>query len=623
MLFTYLKQLMIVVLLCFSMANKLTATHIVGGDLTYKHIANDSFELTLILYIDCINGSLFAIADDSLAMLGIFDTSGTLKSTLLNAWISRENISLVNYKCVIPPSNACVAKYIYKYYINLPPINGGYIIAFQRCCRNVSITNIINPESAGATYWTYIPDKTQTFGIYNSSAVFKTIPPNFLCVNNDFIYDHSAVDIDGDSLSYELFTPFIGGNTINVRPRPPEKPPYANVVWQAPFNEQNMMNGLPELNIHPLTGLLIVKPRSVGQYVVGILTKEFRQGKLINTVRRDFQFNVLFCQFNLITSFAKNITSCNDTVSFVDNSFGAISYLWDFGVNNITTDTSTAKSPTYVYPSAGKYTVTLKIANSNCNDSLVAQLNILTDTIRFAGNDTLICFGNSLLLGTNDTAAYKYTWKPALFLNDSTLQRPTTTPTNSIQYIATRKSEFCTNTDTINIQVNNVKADFTAKTLSNCYDAQLMIDTVRQYPYLFWFLDGERIDRKDLETKKYQFKQTYGLQLVANDTFCNDTTLKYFTPTPSDSITLIPNVFTPNGDNINDCYYVKDIILNSDCNTLIIYNRWGHVMFDSKNDGACWNGNYNGKPAAEGVYFYILKSRSKDYHGTITLTREQ
>lgn len=608
----------LLLVLFLTATTRLTATHVVGGDITYRHITSDSFEITLTLYVDCINGSATAISLDTNAMVGVFDSSGTLQYGYLKYRGLPQRINSVNYNCVQPPSNACVDKYIYTYLVRLPYVNGGYILTYQRCCRNNSITNIVNPGKTGATYWAYLPDTIQTKG-YNSSAVFKTVPPNFLCNNRDFIYDHSATDADGDSLAYELYTPYIGADEVNNLPRPPSKPPYSGVIWQPPYGVNSMMNGLPELSINARTGLLTVKPRNVGQYVVGILTKEFRKGKLINLSRRDFQFNVLLCKFDLVTAFTNSIESCNDTVTFVNNSFGSNYYSWDFGVAASTTDTSTLKEPTFIFPKPGSYAVKLKTGNANCTDSSIAIVNIFSDTIRFAGNDTVLCNGSSTVLGVFDTTQYKYTWSPALFLNDSTLAQPRSTPTRNIQYITTRKSKYCTNTDTINIQVNEVHAYFTTTLEGNCTDATLYIDSIRPYKYMGWFLNDKAFELKNLQAQKFPYHSHYAVQLVASDSFCSDTLVKNFIPTQTDSITLIPNIFTPNGDNKNDCFSIPGIRLGSDCSSLIIYNRWGHVMFDSSKDGMCWDGTYAGSKALPGAYFYILKHRDKDYHGTVTL----
>ncbi|MES2689965.1 MAG: PKD domain-containing protein, partial [Bacteroidota bacterium] len=402
------------------------ATHIVGGEIVYKHIANDSFEIRLDLYIDCFNGNPGAIQIDSIAMLGIFDTAGTLIRSMVSPRGLPQRINSVNYNCVIPPTNACVDQYSYLYYTSLPKIPGGYIVSFQRCCRNNSINNIINPGSSGATYWASIPDTSHTAG-YNSSARFNSLPPNFICNARDFIFDHSATDPDGDSISYKLYTPYIGADPFNNTPRPPASPPYSGVFWLPPYSEQEMMNGNPELAIDSVTGRLTVKPVNTGQFVVGIAAYEYRKGNLININRRDFQFNVLNCVFNTVSSIGKDIAVCNDTVRFINTSVGADTYLWTFGDSLTTKDTSTLKEPIYVYPGPGRYTVKLVVYKGNCSDSSFSKIEITQDTFRFAGRDTSICKGASVMIGTNDTAGFNYTWSPSLFLDDSLSGMPTST----------------------------------------------------------------------------------------------------------------------------------------------------------------------------------------------------
>ncbi|WP_317897388.1 gliding motility-associated C-terminal domain-containing protein [Aurantibacillus circumpalustris] len=75
----------------------------------------------------------------------------------------------------------------------------------------------------------------------------------------------------------------------------------------------------------------------------------------------------------------------------------------------------------------------------------------------------------------------------------------------------------------------------------------------------------------------------------------------------------IPNVFTPNGDNVNDLFFLKSSNLSKI--SMLIYDRWGHIIFnsDSETGNIEWNGKYqSGKDAAEGVYFYILKATGRD-----------
>jgi gliding motility-associated-like protein len=70
---------------------------------------------------------------------------------------------------------------------------------------------------------------------------------------------------------------------------------------------------------------------------------------------------------------------------------------------------------------------------------------------------------------------------------------------------------------------------------------------------------------------------------------------------------ILPNVFTPNGDGINDILVpiearsIKSIEFQ-------VYDRWGVLIHTSQNIQKLWDGNTkNGKPAADGVYFYVAK----------------
>lgn len=88
---------------------------------------------------------------------------------------------------------------------------------------------------------------------------------------------------------------------------------------------------------------------------------------------------------------------------------------------------------------------------------------------------------------------------------------------------------------------------------------------------------------------------------------------------------IIPNVFTPNGDNINDLFFPNDI--KAGCYTITILNRWGNIMFQGDKEGWCWDGNsQNGKRVCEGVYFYIIEVEDnfgvkRTYHGHLTVNK--
>ncbi|REK35870.1 MAG: PKD domain-containing protein [Bacteroidetes bacterium] len=91
---------------------------------------------------------------------------------------------------------------------------------------------------------------------------------------------------------------------------------------------------------------------------------------------------------------------------------------------------------------------------------------------------------------------------------------------------------------------------------------------------------------------------------------------------PCETLELIPNVFTPNGDNKND-FYEFDELCNFEDFRIIIYNRWGKIMFESTDPKFKWDGkDKNGNLASEGVYYYVMHAKTKDVKGYIQLIRE-
>lgn len=72
----------------------------------------------------------------------------------------------------------------------------------------------------------------------------------------------------------------------------------------------------------------------------------------------------------------------------------------------------------------------------------------------------------------------------------------------------------------------------------------------------------------------------------------------------------VPNVFTPNGDGKNDEFRVAYRSLAT--YSCYVYNRWGRQVFHSTDPAKGWDGTINGKPAAQGAYYYIIKATGTD-----------
>lgn len=356
-----IKRLLIALVIAFSplLAH---ATHIVGGEMNYSCLGNSQYEITLTIFRDCYNGNPAAWFDNP-AAIGVFDQNNFLLATLfvpLDLDLNDTLDPVLSGECFVAPPDVCVHTTTYTTTVLLPPIPGGYQLAYQRCCRNQTIVNIVDPLATGATYGVTISE--EALAQCNSNPKFNSWPPIYICVDEPINFDQSAQDIDGDSIVYKLCTPLQGADPDNPQPQPPHNPPYDEIVWVSPpYGVDNMLNGTPgdplQIDLH--TGLLTGTPNTIGQFVVGICVEEYRDGELISTTRRDFQYNVGVCGMTVSSFFAPEF-QCDDlTVQFENQSEDADEYLWIFNDPNNPITTSNAENPSFTFQQPGTYEVML------------------------------------------------------------------------------------------------------------------------------------------------------------------------------------------------------------------------------------------------------------------------
>ncbi len=119
---------------------------------------------------------------------------------------------------------------------------------------------------------------------------------------------------------------------------------------------------------------------------------------------------------------------------------------------------------------------------------------------------------------------------------------------------------------------------------------------------------------------------TYSVVLFATKGSCTDSVMRIITVEVPSKLE-IPNIFTPNGDKVNDTFRLIGSSLDEI--TAIIYDRWGNKVYDvtSNTGNIAWDGkNLSGKDCADGTYFYIIKAKGKDgvefeQKGNVTLLR--
>lgn len=394
---TFIKK-MIMALLILAAAGtwqKGHATHIVGGEMTYKCLGNDRYEIRFTLRRDCFNGSPEAEFDDP-ALVYIFSTEGYKmidlgKNGAIEMPFRRDDTlnEILKTECEVIGGDVCVHTTTYIGRVTLPFRKGGYILAYQRCCRNYTISNIVDPVLAGSTYTLTISE--EALKTCNSSPVFGGWPSIYICGDRPILFNHAVIDAEGDSLVYSLCAPYLGADTANSKPSN-HKPPYMPVVYKSPFSLFNLLDGNPALSIDRKTGILTgqPKPNTVGQYLIGVCVNEYRNGKLLSQIRRDFEYNVRICTTNPVSNFEpdKDVI-CNEDrlVNFSNKSFNAKEFTWyfDYPYN---TFSSKDTNPSFRFPGTGTYRVALVARRAkDCIDTTFQNIYIYDSTLIGANFD--------------------------------------------------------------------------------------------------------------------------------------------------------------------------------------------------------------------------------------------
>ncbi len=281
-------------LLCLSIQAR--ATHIVGGEFELLHIEDERYKLNLILYSDVKNMDP-RNPIDPYAEVHIWSKANNRRMESVILYMNAQHIiPYTNPDCTIPQLET--SKTVYSAVITLSPAEyndpAGYYINYERCCRNGVISNILDPGATGEAFYMEFPAVVKDGKPFINSSP-NLFPPlsDFARLGYPFYFDFSGTDADGDELRYSLTTPLAGSSSPdqgNVLP-PPRSAPYNPTLWAGGYNINNIIPGNPSVQITQ-GGIIKITPTQTGLFVFAVLAEEFRNGKKIGEVRREFQMLV-------------------------------------------------------------------------------------------------------------------------------------------------------------------------------------------------------------------------------------------------------------------------------------------------------------------------------------------
>jgi gliding motility-associated-like protein len=299
---------------------------------------------------------------------------------------------------------------------------------------------------------------------------------------------------------------------------------------------------------------------------------------------------------------------------------GGTSYTWNQGLTDGPTHTV---SPTVTT----SYVVTgSNLAGCTSTQNVVVTVNNLPIVV--ASVDTTICAGQIAVLSA--TGATSYTWNNGAGTGSPVFVTPTTTTTYTV---TGTDGNGCTNSDQVVVTVvASPVPSFTADITSSTTPLNVVFtnNSTNAEGYIWNLGNGTApytVLSNDSQNGTYTVVGVYDVILTAYNQYCsiNDTIQVEVIPF-TNAFIYIPNVFTPNGDDSNDEWWIQ--VENGKEIAVQVFNRWGNLMIEMNDFTTKWDGNFNGNEASEGTYFYKYRIVGDDDgvlegHGNLTLIRKK
>lgn len=448
----------------------LQASHMVGADLTYRCLGNNTYRIQLSFYRDCYG---VPASNAFFVKVGSASGCGSVPNVLLHQ-VSAQDVTNICENTSIKTTCAGgtsmgVEQYIYEGDVVLPTRCNDWLVTFSTCCRSYAISNLQAPGQTG----TYLEARINNLDVScNSAPSFTNTPVPFLCAGTAIEYNHGAVDTEGDSLKYTLVAPRVTATST--------------VIFQGGRSAAQPFQTVNGLVFNQVTGQMSFTPSQQQVAATAVKIEEYRNGICIGSVMRDMQMIILNCtnsspsltvQQNGRALRSNTLTVCpNDTLRL---NFTAQD------INNADTveviETATAMLPgarvlisghnpvtfslEWSVPSQPKpsynFLVTLKDNACPFRGISTIGFTIKTATLSLNMLDSVLCPGasNTIQLNASVPMDGTYTWTPAKGLSDAFTANPIATINRAITYtvLFQQSKGECVLEQKVNFERSNLK----------------------------------------------------------------------------------------------------------------------------------------------------------------------
>mgnify|MGYP000082494726 CR=1 FL=1 len=436
---------------------------------------------------------------------------------------------------------------------------------------NICQGNSIQLNATGGTTYIWSPAATLSNATIANPIATPTVPTTYMViVTNPCGSDTSYVNIGFHTITTTTSndTTICVGDTAQI---------YATgggtYSW-SPFT--NIIN--------PSTATPRVFPTATTQYIVSVVTPEGCPAS--DTV------NIT------VIDIPRPVLSPDDSICYGDlitlNASGATSYLWypskDLNISSGPTVTANPVTTTTFY-----------VDFSNQCATLVDSVTITVVTPQaFSSPDDTVCFNQSIQLWAS--GGVSYSWRPSAYVSnptsDTTFANP---PTPTEFWVVVTDAVGCTDTAYTNISFSPIPfVNAGPDQIINFGEIANLFATSSAGSF-YWSPNTSLSSTTSKATIAQPSNTTLYIANLLDDYGClvSDTVIISL-----DGSIFVPNSFSPNGDGINDVFrvYTEDLTQFE----IMIFNRWGELLFESRSKDAEWDGKYKGKLSQVDTYVWKI-----------------
>ncbi|HSU28775.1 MAG TPA: LamG-like jellyroll fold domain-containing protein, partial [Chitinophagaceae bacterium] len=300
-----------------------------------------------------------------------------------------------------------------------------------------------------------------------------------------------------------------------------------------------------------------------------------------------------------------NVSICQNTSTQLSAS-GGVTYSWSPAA---TLDNGSIPNPTASPTGPTTYYVNVTDSNGCMNNDSI-KVTIVPPAVFSINAAPAMCENKTSQLQAS--GGHTYSWQPAASLNNPSIPNPVATPQTTTNYDVLITDTVCHISSTLSTTVNVLPLPDIQAARSNDIDcsndqSQLSATGGLQYQWS----PGSTLNQTNIRNPIAMPQAPTTYTVTGTDAAgCQNTdtvTVNILVANPG--AFLMPTAFTPNGDQLNDCYGIRYWGAISGLE-FSIYNRWGERIFYTSNPASCWDGKYKGVDQNADVFVYMIKAKS-------------